>query len=92
MLARAVLAAALAGTSVSACGADPGQPEGSSTSATATSGIPSSSSGKPPTRSAEPTPAVPEVLAFEAPLLAGGTLRGETLAGQDVAFWFWAPW
>jgi len=36
--------------------------------------------------------ASPEVLAFEAPLLDGGTFRGEDLAGKDVAFWFWAPW
>ena len=34
----------------------------------------------------------PEVLDFEAPLLEGGTFRGEDLAGKDVAFWFWAPW
>lgn len=42
-----------------------------------------------------PTPAAggtPQVLDFEAPLLGGGSLRGETLAGRDVAFWFWAPW
>jgi hypothetical protein len=32
------------------------------------------------------------VLDFESPTLDGGTLRGETLAGKDVAFWFWAPW
>ena len=36
--------------------------------------------------------ASPEVLAFEASLLDGGTFRGEDLAGTDVAFWFWAPW
>jgi hypothetical protein len=36
--------------------------------------------------------AVPEVLDFELPLLAGGTLDGAELAGKDVAFWFWAPW
>jgi hypothetical protein len=35
---------------------------------------------------------VAEVLDFEAPLLGGGTLDGESLAGRDVAFWFWAPW
>ena len=42
----------------------------------------------------EPTSpgSAPEVLAFEAPLLDGGTFRGEDLAGKDVAFWFWAPW
>jgi hypothetical protein len=35
---------------------------------------------------------VPEVLEFEAPLLDGGTFDGRSLAGKDVAFWFWAPW
>ena len=35
---------------------------------------------------------VPQVLDFEAPVLGGGSLRGESLAGRDVAFWFWAPW
>jgi hypothetical protein len=36
--------------------------------------------------------AVAEVLRFSAPRLGGGTIEGEDLAGQDVAFWFWAPW
>lgn len=40
----------------------------------------------------DPPPVVAEVLDFEAPLLGGGTLEGESLAGRDVAFWFWAPW
>jgi len=35
---------------------------------------------------------VPDVLRFSGPLLEGGTLDGTTLAGQDVALWFWAPW
>ena len=43
--------------------------------------------------SSSPQPvAVPSVLEFEAPLLAGGTMQGASLAGRDVAFWFWAPW
>ena len=48
-----------------------------------------------PAESAEPNPDVPDVpdvLAFEAPLLGGGTFVGSQLAGKDVAFWFWAPW
>lgn len=45
--------------------------------------------GAPPTTGADD---IPQVLNFEAPLLGGGSLRGETLAGRDVAFWFWAPW
>ena len=44
------------------------------------------------TTPSDAVPAVPEVLDFEAPLVGGGTFRGETLAGRDVAFWFWAPW
>ena len=35
---------------------------------------------------------MPEVLRFAAPRLSGGTIDGEDLSGQDVAFWFWAPW
>jgi hypothetical protein len=31
------------------------------------------------------------VLAFQAPLLAGGAINGPSLAGKPVAFWFWAP-
>ena len=33
-----------------------------------------------------------EVLRFSAPRLGGGTVDGEDFAGEDVAFWFWAPW
>lgn len=36
--------------------------------------------------------AVPEVLAFSATTLDGGTFEGATLAGRDVVLWFWAPW
>ncbi len=35
---------------------------------------------------------VPEVLDFEAPALAGGTLKGADYSGKDLAIWFWAPW
>jgi hypothetical protein len=41
---------------------------------------------------ASPAVEVPDVLAFEAPLLGGGTFRGADYVGTDVAFWFWAPW
>ncbi len=39
-----------------------------------------------------PEASVPEILDFEATLLSGGTLEGSSLAGQDLALWFWAPW
>jgi hypothetical protein len=64
---------------------------------TATEPSPSTSVGTvgPPNPSGAASSApqeIPEVLRFEAPTLDGGTLRGESLAGRDVAFWFWAPW
>lgn len=36
--------------------------------------------------------ATPEALAFEAPLVGGGTFVGADHDGRDVALWFWAPW
>ena len=40
------------------------------------------------------TPAgqLPRELAFTAPRLSGGTIRGATYAGRDLVVWFWAPW
>jgi hypothetical protein len=58
---------------------------------TSRSGTQIPTSGEP----AAPSPSaseVPEVLDFQAPLLDGGTFRGASLTGKDVAFWFWAPW
>jgi hypothetical protein len=36
--------------------------------------------------------AVPPGLDWTAELVGGGTLDGRSLAGGDVALWFWAPW
>ena len=33
----------------------------------------------------------PSALAFEAPLVGGGSLDFRTLNGTTVALWFWAP-
>ena len=35
--------------------------------------------------------AVAEALRFTAPVVGGGELDAQALAGQPVAFWFWAP-
>ena len=35
--------------------------------------------------------AVPELLNFSAPLVAGGEFTGADYAGRATAFWFWAP-
>lgn len=40
----------------------------------------------------ETRPADGGALAFTAPALSGGTIRGADLAGQDVVLWMWAPW
>lgn len=34
---------------------------------------------------------VPELLQFDAPLIGGGEIEGDTLAGKPTAFWFWSP-
>jgi peroxiredoxin len=49
------------------------------------------SSGEPATPG-PPAAGVPESLSFQAPTVDGGTLDAATLAGQPVAFWFWAAW
>lgn len=36
--------------------------------------------------------AVPVNLDWSASLVGGGQLEGSSLAGGDVALWFWAPW
>ena len=38
-----------------------------------------------------PAAAVPDALAFSAPLVGGGTLDLGSLAGKPVVMWFWAP-
>ena len=38
-----------------------------------------------------PPAVVPEVLAFTAPLVGGGTFDGAAAAGKPTVFWFWAP-
>lgn len=35
---------------------------------------------------------VAELLSLQAATVDGGELDLETLAGRDVAMWFWAPW
>jgi hypothetical protein len=85
--ARLLAIASLVALVATACGTRAGTSDAGTSTASPASAAPGASDG--PTDRA---PVVAEVLDFEAPLLAGGTLRGETLAGRDVAFWFWAPW
>jgi len=34
---------------------------------------------------------VPALLQFTAPLIGGGEIAGDELAGKPTAFWFWSP-
>ena len=34
---------------------------------------------------------VPALLQFTAPLVGGGEIAGDELAGKPTAFWFWSP-
>jgi hypothetical protein len=84
---RTFASVALVALSAVACGGDVSTEAGTSSAAPAPTSEAPASPG-----SVDPAPVVAQVLDFEAPLLDGGTFRGETLAGRDVAFWFWAPW
>jgi hypothetical protein len=46
----------------------------------------------PPDTTGTAAASVPKGLDWTADLIGGGTLEGATLAGGDVALWFWAPW
>ena len=72
-----LLALALTGPVLAACGSDPATGGGTSAPA-ATSG--SLATGE-----------VPEALQFAAPRVGGGTLDLHQYAGRTVVFWFWAP-
>ena len=86
--ARLLAIASLVALTATACGADGGTPEAGTATPSRASEAPSAAESP----SGGSAPVVAEVLDFEAPLLGGGILDGESLAGRDVAFWFWAPW
>jgi hypothetical protein len=80
---RLLVALALTGVLLSACGDD-----GSATSA---STDPPSSTLAPPGTNGVGEPAVPEALDFSAPMVGGEQLDFRGYAGETVALWFWAP-
>lgn len=57
---------------------------------------PAATSAQPPTTETAPAqtsaPSVPELLDFTATTVDGETFDGAEVAGQDVLFYFWAPW
>lgn len=44
-----------------------------------------------PADEAESGGVVPAALRFTAPLIGGGEIVGDELAGKPTAFWFWSP-
>ena len=81
----AIAAAAVAGLALAGCAAtsEPeaaGTPTRSATTASAVEDAPTEA------------PARDNPFIFEANLVGGGTIDGETLMGEDVILWFWAPW
>jgi peroxiredoxin len=57
------------------------------------SDAPASTGASAPRAPADSSPAaIPETLAFTARTIDGDEFDGATLAGEPVAFWFWAAW
>lgn len=73
---RRLIALALVGGLLAACGTD------------RSSAQPGDTSGPVGTAA---TTGVPESLQFSAPLVGGGSVDFSRFSGQTVALWFWAP-
>jgi hypothetical protein len=85
---RRLLLCALGVLALSACGDDSVlSPAAGAPAATA----PAPSAPAVTSTTSPPTAAVPETLAFTAPLVGGGTIDLAQYAGTPVLLWFWAP-
>ena len=88
--------AASAALGLSACGgsADTGTDAAAPATTSSEEEAPAAdpSSGAPPPASSDGGGEVPEALAFTATTVGGESFDGASLAGRDVAIWFWAPW
>jgi peroxiredoxin len=92
---RAVAALAVVALAAGGCAAGtPDDPVGAPGGGTADgTPAPSASSGEPAGTAGTAGPeGTPETLAFRAATVGGGEFDGADLAGQPVAFWFWAAW
>lgn len=73
---RRLIALALVGALLAACGTDRGSVQSGETSQPAGTAA---------------NAGVPESLQFSAPLVGGGSVDFTRFSGQTVALWFWAP-
>jgi hypothetical protein len=100
----AVIAVAVAGLALSACGSDPvdstvrtgtqaDSPAAPATVAAPDAGVDAGVDTGVDTTVADAagSNATPAALQFSAPLVGGGEFDGAAEAGRPVAFWFWAP-
>lgn len=86
---RLLIAAALAGLLITACGQDARTGNAGDTSPSVSTSP--ASTVPPETASPDQAASAAEALQFSAPVVGGGELDLRTYAGQTVAFWFWAP-
>lgn len=82
--------ACAAGLAGAACGGASGVDDSSAAAEPAPTVAPSTDSA-PADASAESGVVVPASLQFTAPLVGGGEIVGDELAGKPTAFWFWSP-
>ena len=85
-----LVVAVVAATAVfSACGDGAGSDgDLSATSDAGSAGGPGATASSATSEAADPA----GLLSFEAPMVQGGSLDLGSLAGEDLALWFWAPW
>ncbi len=85
------LAIAMAVSMLAGCATGTGgEPLGGSPSPVLTTPLGPAVTGPP--GSTGQSPAVPDTLAFAAPLVGGGRFDAATLAGKPAVLWFWAAW
>lgn len=87
---RRLLAFAMAGALLAACGGSD-TATGATDPSTVAPTADAAPSSPPDTFEAAGEPEVPEALDFSAPLVDGSVLDFRGFAGDTVALWFWAP-
>jgi hypothetical protein len=87
---RLVAFACAAGLAGAACGGTGGGDD-SSAPAPAADTATADTDPTPADAGSQSAAAVPALLQFTAPLIGGGEIAADELAGKPTAFWFWSP-
>lgn len=83
--------ACAAGLAGAACGGTSGGDDSAAADPAPEAAEAPSTDPAPADASAESGVVVPASLQFTAPLVGGGEIVGDELAGKPTAFWFWSP-